>query len=91
MAKSVEATVDSLMQGAFFVQTDNFIDGRVDVIEKGENNFVGINGYYDYNENIMAYTRNGRVDLRCGDRVLVKCIDSDPAAREIDFALIKKV
>ena len=22
------------MQGAFFVQTDNYIDGRVDVIEK---------------------------------------------------------
>ena len=91
IGEEFEATVDSLMQGAFFVQTDNFIDGRVDVIEKGENNFVGINGYYDYNENIMAYTRNGRVDLRCGDRVLVKCIDSDPAAREIDFALIKKV
>ncbi len=91
IGEEFEATVDTIMQGAFFVQTDNFIDGRVDVIEKGEGNYIGVNGYYDYNENIMAYTRNGRVDLRYGDRVLVRCIDSDPAAREIDFALIRKI
>jgi ribonuclease R len=91
IGEEFEATIDSLMQGFFFVQTDNYIDGRVDVIEKGENDYIGINGYYDYSEDIMAYTRNGRVDLRYGDRVLVRCIDSDPASREIDFALIRKL
>ena len=48
-------------------------------------------GYYDYNENLMAYTRNNRVALRYGDRVLVKCLNADPEKREVDFALIKKV
>ncbi len=98
IGEEFEATVDSLMQGYFFVQTDNYIDGRVDVIEKQnaeelteDNRYFGINGYYDYNDQIMAYTRNGRVDLRYGDRVLVRCIDSDPYAREIDFALIRKL
>ena len=98
VGEEFEATVDTLLQGAFFVQTDNLIEGRVDVIEKHnaselpeENKYIGINGYYDYNENLMAYTRNGRVDLRYGDRVLVKCIDSDPAAREVDFALVRKL
>ena len=39
----------------------------------------------------MAYTRNGRVDLRYGDRVLVRCIDSDVESREVDFALVRKL
>jgi ribonuclease R len=86
-----EATVDTLLSGSFFVQTDNYIDGRCDIIEKGENNYIGVNSYYDYNENIMAYTRNNRVDLRYGDRVLVRCTASNPEAREIDFALIRKI
>ena len=86
-----EATVDTLLSGSFFVQTDNYIDGRCDIIERGENNYVGINSYYDYNENIMAYTRNNRVDLRYGDRVLVRCTASDPESREIDFALLRKI
>ncbi len=86
-----EATVDTLLSGAFFVQTDDYIDGRCDIIEKGENNYIGVNAYYDYNDNIMAYTRNNRVDLRYGDRVLVKCTASDPDKREIDFTLVRKL
>ncbi len=86
-----EATVDTLLSGAFFVQTDDYIDGRCDIIEKGENNYIGVNAYYDYNDNIMAYTRNNRVDLRYGDRVLVRCTGSNPESREIDFALIRKI
>jgi hypothetical protein len=39
----------------------------------------------------MAYTRNNRVDLRYGDRVLVRCTNSNPESREIDFALIRKI
>ena len=93
-----EATVNDLFQGGFFVLTDNLIEGRVDRIEKTnaeeldeDDKYISIDKYYDYNEKIMAYTRNGRVDLRYGDRVLVKCIDSDPEARDVDFALIRKL
>lgn len=91
IGEEFDATIDSTMPGAFFVQTDNYIDGRVDVIEKSENNFIGFNSYYDYNENVMGYTRNGRVDLRYGDRVCVKCIASDYQKRQIDFALVRKI
>ena len=93
-----EATVDSLMQGYFFVQTDNYIDGRVNIIEKEnaedleeEDKYINLNGYYNYNDKDMAYTRKDRVVLRYGDRVLVRCVDSDPIAREVDFALIRKI
>ena len=101
IGEEFDATVDGCMQGAFFVQTDNYIDGRVDVIEKSsepvdgeeevEVKYVGIPAYYDYNEKLNAYTRNGRVDLRYGDKVRVKCIAADREKREIDFALIRKI
>ena len=92
------ATVDSLMQGYFFIQTDNYIDGRIDVIEKTnaeeldeKDKYISISGYYNYSEKDMAYTRKDRVVLRYGDRVLVRCTNSDPISREIDFALIGKL
>ena len=78
------------MQGSFFVQTDNYIDGRVDKIQRGDS-IVSIAGYYDYDEKLMAYTRNGRVDLRMGDRIKVRCESSDYIAREIDFVMIGKI
>jgi len=90
IGEEFEGTVDSIMNGAFFVQTDNYIDGRVDTILNGEKE-KSIAGYYDYDEKLMAYTRNGRVDLRSGDRVKVKCTNSDYLSREIDFALIRKL
>ena len=79
------------MPTAFFVQTDNYIDGRVDIIEKSENNYVGVVSNYDYNENLMAYTKNGKVDLRYGDRIRVRCVASDYKKRQVDFALIRKL
>ena len=100
IGEEFDATVDSLLPSSFFVQTDNFIDGRVDVIikeksidapEEEPDKMVPLTGMYDYNENLMAFTRNGRVELRYGDRVKVKCIASDPEKREIDFALVKKL
>ena len=90
IGEEFEATVDSLMDAAFFVRTDNFIDGRVDVIDRGDK-LTSVVGYYDYSDSLMAYTRNGRVDLRYGDRVLVRCIDSDVESREVDFALVRKL
>ena len=89
IGEEFEATIDSMLSNAFFVQTDNYIDGRVDMMMRGEEE-VPLVGYYQYNENLMAYTRNNRVDLRYGDRVIVKCTASDPDAREIDFTLVRK-
>lgn len=97
IGEEFDATIDSCMQGAFFVQTDNYIDGRVDVMQKGEveegaePQYIGIPAYYDYNEKLMGYTRNGRVDLRYGDRVRVRCLAADREKREIDFAFVRKL
>ena len=90
IGEEFEVTIDTLMQGAFFVQTDNYIDGRVAEIEREDGESISVNSYYQYSEEAYAYTRNGRVDLRYGDRVIVKCINSDPLSREIDFALVRK-
>ena len=49
------------------------------------------NGYYDYNEKLYGYSRNGRMYLRFGDRVLVCCTASYPDRREIDFTLVRKL
>ena len=97
IGEEFDATVDSCMNGAFFVQTDNFIYGRVDVMQKGEPEegvepeYVGITAQYDYNEKMMGYTRNGKVLLRYGDRVRVRCLAADREKREIDFALVRKI
>lgn len=91
IGEEFDATVDSLMPTAFFVQTDNYIEGRVDIVEKSENNYVGVVSNYDYNENLMAYTKNGKVDLRYGDRIRVRCVASDYKKRQVDFALIRKL
>ena len=48
-------------------------------------------GYYDYNEKMYGYSRNGRMYLRFGDRVLVCCTGAYPERREVDFTLIRKV
>ncbi len=57
-------------------------------IEKNKKPFIG---YYDYNEKMFGYSRNGRMYLRYGDRVLVSCIGAYPERREVDFALIRKI
>ena len=45
----------------------------------------------EYNEKMYGYTKNGRVFLRFGDRVLVSCIGAYPDRRQIDFALVRKL
>ena len=90
IGEEFEATVDSILSTSFFVQTDKYIEGRVDTMEKNDKE-IGILGYYQYDERLSAYTRNGRVDLRYGDRVLVKCINADVEKREVDFSLIRKL
>ena len=39
---------------------------------------------------MFGYSRNGRMYLRYGDRVLLCCSGAYPERREIDFTLIKK-
>lgn len=91
VGEEFDATVDTLMPSAFFVQTDNYIEGRVDIIEKEEEKYIGLLSTYDYNENLMAYTKNGKVDLRYGDRVRVRCVGADHLKRQVDFALVRKL
>ncbi len=57
-------------------------------IEKNKRLF---SGFYNYNEKMFGYDRNGRMYLRFGDRVLVSCIGAYPERREVDFALIRKL
>ena len=90
IGEEFEGTIEDMFSSAFFVQTDNYIDGRVEYMTRGEDE-IPVIGYYQYNEDLMAYTRNNRVDLRYGDRVVVKCTSADPETREIDFTLVRKV
>ena len=90
IGEEFEGTIEDMFNSAFFVQTDNYIDGRVEFMMMGEDE-IPVIGYYQYNEDLMAYTRNNRVDLRYGDRVVVKCTAADPETREIDFTLVRKV
>lgn len=46
---------------------------------------------YEYNDSLYGYTKKGKVVYRYGDQIIVQCIGSDPAKREIDFALVKKI
>ncbi len=48
-------------------------------------------GYYDYNEKLYGYSRNGRMVLRFGDKVLVCCTGAYPDRREVDYALVRKL
>ena len=56
-----------------------------------EKNKRPVAGNFDYNEKMYGYTKNGRMYLRFGDKVLVSCIGAYPDKREIDFALIRKL
>ena len=48
-------------------------------------------GFYDLNEKMFGYSRNGRMFLRYGDRILVCCIGAYPERREVDFAMVRKI
>ena len=89
IGEEFSATIEDMFNSAFFVQTDNYIDGRVEFMMRGEDE-IPVISYYQYNENLMAYTRNNRADLKYGDRVIVKCTNADPQTREIDFTLVRK-
>ncbi len=50
-----------------------------------------ITGNFDYNEKMFGYSRNNRMYLRYGDRVLVVCTGAYPERREVDFTLVRKL
>ena len=83
VGEEFDAVIDTCLPHSFFVQTDKLIEGRVDL--------ATTKGFYQYNENLMAYTRNNKVALRYGDKVRVKCIAASKDRREIDFELVRKL
>ncbi len=83
IGEEYDAIIDTCMPHAFFVQTNNLIEGRVDLSTMKE--------FYQYKEELAGYTRNNRVALRYGDKVRVKCIGASKARREVDFALVRKL
>ena len=48
-------------------------------------------GFYDLNEKMFGYSRNGRMCIRYGDRIEVCCIGAYPERREVDFAMVRKI
>ena len=83
IGEEYDATIDSCLPHAFFVQTDNLIEGRVELSTLAD--------YYEYRDELMAYVRNNRVCYRFGDKVRVKCIGASKEKREVDFTLVRKM
>ena len=50
-----------------------------------------ISGNFDYNEKLFGYSKNGRMFLRYGDRILVVCTGAYPERREVDFTMVRKI
>ena len=78
-----DAIIDSCLPNAFFIRTSNYINGRIDLHT--------LDGYYEFNERSLSYSKNGKTVLRYGDKIRVKCISASKERRQVDFALIKKV
>lgn len=76
-----EEDAKELMQLTTKEEVSNFVEEHKKVFS----------GYYDLNERLFGYSRNGKMYLRYGDRILVCCTGSYPERREIDFALVRKL
>ncbi len=83
IGEEYDAIIDTCLPHSFFVQTPDLIEGRVDL--------ALMDGFYQYNEEAAAYTKNNKVVLRYGDKVRVKCIGASKAKRTVDFELVRKV
>ena len=92
------AMTDNFVDGRvdFFLDEDD-LKGLVNIIDPEELKYYidqhkkVFSGFYDYNEKLYGYSRNGKMILRYGDRVLVCCIGAYPERREVDFALVRKL
>ncbi len=47
--------------------------------------------HLDFNEKLYGYSKNGRMYLRYGDRILVVCNGAYPERREVNFTLVRKL
>lgn len=83
VGEEYDAIIDSCLPNAFFIRTSNYINGRIDLHT--------LDGYYEFNERSLSYSKNGKTVLRYGDKIRVKCISASKERRQVDFALIKKV
>ncbi len=83
IGEEYEAIVDGTLPKGFFVETENLISGFVKL--------ETLVDYYKYNEELMGYVNNkGRVVIRLGDKVKVKCIAASKEERRVDFTLVGK-
>ena len=67
------------------------LSDREEIIKYIEEHKKLLTNAYDYNEKLFGYTRNGRVCLRFGDKIIVVCSGADPVKRQIDFTLVRKL
>ena len=92
------ARTDKFVDGKvdfFLTETDSKelleLTDKEDIINFVEKNKKVLSGFYDYNEKMYGYSRNGRMILRFGDKVLVCCTGAYPDRREVDFTLVRKL
>lgn len=84
VGEEYDAVIDSCLKDGFFVITDKYISGRVDVSTLEDR------VYYD--EDIEGYRgRGNKILYMIGDKVKVECIGAYPESREIDFKLVRKL
>lgn len=91
------ARTDNLVDGKvdFFLTEDDAshlleLETKEEIYEYVEKHKKLFSGFYDYNEKMYGYSRNNKMYLRYGDRVLVCCSGAYPERREVDFTLIRK-
>ena len=91
------ASTDNFVEGRvdYFLNEDDAknimtMNDPEEIYKYVEENKKVFSGFYDYNEKMFGYSRNGRMYLRYGDRVLLCCTGAYPERREIDFTLVKK-
>lgn len=67
------------------------IDSLEEIAKYVEIHKKPITGNLDYNEKMFGYSKNNRMYLRYGDRVLVVCTGASPERREVDFTMVRKL
>ena len=67
------------------------LSDKEEIIKYIEEHKKSLTSAYDYNEKLFGYTRNGRVCLRFGDKIIVVCSGADPIKRQVDFTLVRKL
>ena len=92
------ARTDSYVDGRvdFYLESENAkelleMNSKEEMIKYIEEHKRSISAALDYNEKLFGYSRNGRMYLRYGDRILVCCTGAYPDRREVDFTMVRKL